>query len=154
MQINQIVLQLVAAYLATVAAAINVKAPRKFIYWAGLPGLVSYAIYLLVLNYTNPFIATFIGSLIVSIIGQWMARRFKTVVNVFYIPAFFLYVPGVAIYEMAEYFMNNDLIQATSSFYRALVTALAIGLAVFVVDSAMETYKYHLNKRIQASLDS
>lgn len=154
MQINQIVLQLVAAYLATVAAAINVKAPRKFIYWAGLPGLVSYAIYLLVLNYTNPFIATFIGSLIVSIIGQWMARRFKTVVNVFYIPAFFLYVPGVAIYEMAEYFMNNDLIQATSSFYRALVTALAIGLAVFVVDSAMETYKYHLNKRTQASLDS
>ncbi|MGX7108061.1 threonine/serine exporter family protein [Facklamia miroungae] len=149
MELKQLIIQLVASYLATVAAAINVNAPRNFIYWAGIPGLVSYAVYLFVLNLTNSFIATFIGSLIVSIMGQWMARKFKTVVNVFYIPAFFLYVPGVAIYETAEYFMENNLIAASQSFYQALVTALAIGLAVFVVDSAMDTYKYHLNKRSQ-----
>ena len=76
-----------------------------------------------------------------------MARKFKTVVNVFYIPAFFLYVPGVAMYETAYNFMNNDLIAAGSSLYQAIVTALAIALAVFVVDSAMETFKYHLEKQ-------
>ncbi|MGF3065901.1 threonine/serine exporter family protein [Facklamia sp. P12945] len=150
MELNHLILRLVASYLATVAAAINVNAPRKFIYWSGIPGIISYAVYLFVLSHTNTFIATFIGSLIVSIMGQWMSRKFKTVVNVFYIPAFFLYVPGIAIYETAEYFMQNNLIAASQSFYQALVTALAIGLAVFVVDSAMDTYKYHLNKRSQA----
>ncbi|MCR8968547.1 threonine/serine exporter family protein [Facklamia sp. 7083-14-GEN3] len=150
MELNHLILRLIASYLATVAAAINVNAPRKFIYWSGIPGIISYAVYLFVLSLTNTFIATFIGSLIVSIIGQWMSRKFKTVVNVFYIPAFFLYVPGIAIYETAEYFMENNLIAASQSFYQALVTALAIGLAVFVVDSAMDTYKYHLNKRTQS----
>ena len=147
MELNQLLLKLFAAYCATVAAAINVKAPQRFIFWSGLPGMFSYGVYLWVKNFSNDFIATFLGCLVISILGQYMARKFKTVVNVFYIPAFFLYVPGVAMYETAYNFMNNDLIAAGSSLYRAIVTALAIALAVFVVDSAMETFKYHLEKQ-------
>lgn len=153
MELKHLLIQLCAAYFATVAAAINVKAPRKYIFWTGIPGLIAYGIYLLVLPYSNVFTATFIGSLIVSIIGQIMARKFKTVVNVFYIPAFFIFVPGMAMYETAYHFINNDLISAGTAFYKALITALAIGLAVFVIDSAMETYKYHQNKRQRSQLN-
>lgn len=147
MDLVSILIKLVAAYAATVAAAVNVKVPKRFIYWTGLPGILSYAVYLIVLSISNHFVATFIGSLLVSIMGQVMTRKLKTVVSVFYIPAFFLYVPGLAIYETAYNFMNNDLLAAGTSFYNALIIALAIGLAVFVVDSAMETYKYHIEKR-------
>lgn len=147
MDVKQILLQLMAAYLATITGAINVKAPKQFIFWSGIPGIISYAVYLSLLNFTNVFLATFVGSLVVSILGQYMARKFKTVVNVFYIPAFFLFVPGRAMYETAYNFINNDILGAGVSFYQAISTALAIGLAVFVVDSAMETYKYHLEKR-------
>lgn len=147
MDVRQIILQLIAAYLATITGAINVKAPKQFIFWSGIPGIIAYAFYLLLINYTNVFLATFAGSLVVSVLGQYLARKFKTVVNVFYIPAFFLFVPGRAMYETAYNFINNDLLGAGISFYQAISTALAIGLAVFVVDSAMETYKYHLEKR-------
>lgn len=147
MEIKQIIVQLIAAYVATVTAGINVQAPKKFLLWAGVPGVISYAVYLLVLPLTHYFIATFLGSLVVSVLGQIMARRFRTVVNVFYIPAFFLFVPGTALYETAYQFINNDLMAASAAFYRSIATALSIGLAVFVVDSAMETYKYHKEKQ-------
>lgn len=137
-----IIIQVIGAYVATITAAVTLEAPRKLIFKTGYAGAVGYFVYLILLPMMDTSLATFFACVIVSLMGQIFARKFKAPVTIFYIPAFFPFVPGSAIYQMALFFIQGDY--QLSSFYliQTLSIAGAIALGVFFSDSILEVYNH------------
>lgn len=137
-----LLLQLVASYIITVTAGILVEAPKKLLFKTGFCGMLGYGVYLIFLPISSPILATFFACMAMSACGQIFARLFKAPVTIFYIPSFFTLVPGAAIYRTAFYFIqgNNDLM--VYYLTQALLTAGAIALGIFIVDSLLEIYQH------------
>lgn len=135
-----VIIQVIGAYVATITAAITLEAPRTLTFKTGYAGAAGYFVYLLVLNRFGTALATFFACVVVSFLSQFFARRFKAPVTIFYIPAFFPFVPGSAIYQTALYFIQGDY--SLSSYYmiQTLSIAGAIALGVFFTDSVLEVY--------------
>lgn len=133
------VIQLVGAFLASYSASIILEVPKKLSLKAGLTGLIGYIVYLFLLDQDNS-LATLLACITVSFVGQFFARRYKTPVTIFYIPAFFLFVPGSAIYQTALNFIQGNVAESLNYLIQTISTAGSIALGIFLVDSAIEIY--------------
>lgn len=141
------VIKVIGAYFATITAAVSVEVPKQFIFKSGFSGAGGYVMYLLVIEQLGSVMATFLASLIIVIMGQYLARRFKAPVTIFYIPSFFPLVPGSAMYLTAYNFINGDSVAGSMFFIEALMIAGAIALAIFLIDSLLEIYSHLKHKR-------
>lgn len=149
-----IIIQLVGAYLVTVTAGITLSAPRHLVFKAGIIGVISYGIYIALTQSgnLNDVINTFIACFVASLISQYFARRYKSPVTIFYIPTFYLYVPGSSIYQMAYHFIDENINMASYFLIQTISIALAIALGVFLSDSFLEIYidiKNKIQKKIE-----
>src|SRR5699024_11604632 len=68
--------------------------------------------------------------------------RSKAPVTIFYLPAFFPFVPGSAIYQTALYFIQGDYDLSNYYLIQTLSIAAAIALGVFFTDSMLEIYMH------------
>lgn len=134
------IIQILAAYIITVTAAILVEAPKVLIFKTGICGAIGYGIYLLLLPIVSSVLATLLSCMTMSAIGQLFARWFKAPVTIFYIPSFFTLVPGAAIYRTAFYLIKGDSDLMSHYFIQTILIAGAIALGVFLVDSILEIY--------------
>ncbi|XJS10075.1 threonine/serine exporter family protein [Aerococcaceae bacterium WGS1372] len=136
-----IIIQVIGAYVATITAAVTLEAPRKLIFKTGYAGATGYFVYLL-LGSLGSALATFFACVVVSLMGQIFARKFKAPVTIFYIPAFFPFVPGSAIYQTALYFIQGNYTLSNHYMIQTLSIAGAIALGVFFSDSILEVYNH------------
>lgn len=145
--------KLFAATMITIFSAMTLEAPKQLVFKIWPIGVISYSIYLLALYYnTSEFVATFYACFVASICAQFFARHYRAPVTMFYIPTFFIYVPGSAIYQTAFHFINQNASLAASFLVKTLLTAGAIALGVFMSDSIFEIYfstKRHMKERRQ-----
>lgn len=144
-----IIVKLIGAFFATVAAAFTVAVPKFLIMPAGVVGAISYLFFLITLQFSGEYVANFVACIIFAILGQIMARIYKAPVTMFYIPSFFLYVPGTSIYRTAFYFIQGNYSESQFYLIQTLTLAGIIAIGVFIVDSSVETY-YHIKHSYQA----
>lgn len=135
-----ILLQLIGAYGVGLFAALTLEGPRKVLYWTPLINVAGWASYLISLHLGgfSELMATYFGSLIIALISQMYARIFREPVTVFFIPAFFLFVPGGGMYRTALAFIQGNTAQGFTELGGTLFTALAIALAVYTSDTLMQ----------------
>lgn len=141
------IIQIIAAYIITVTAAILVEAPKSLIFKTGFVGALGYAVYLLCILYVSNILATLFACMAISAAGQIFARWFKAPVTIFYIPSFFTLVPGAAIYRTAFYLIQGNSDLMGYYFIQTLLIAGAIALGVFLVDSILEIYTHLKQKK-------
>lgn len=137
-----ILVQVIAAYIVTVAAGITLESPKRIVYRTGIIGAISYAVYLILANHfdVGQVLGYFISCLIASIISQFFARKYKTAVILFYVPTFYLYVPGSTIYQTAYNFISGQPEIGAQYLVQTLMIAGAIALGIFIADSVMTIY--------------
>ncbi len=131
-----VLLQVVSAFLGVVSLAVLFHVPRKYLLPAGLTGAGGWLIELLVMNQTeNAMMSAFLSAVFVAVISQLLARIFKAPVTVYLVPGILPLVPGVGMYRMVYYLLQENRESASYYFSYTLQVAGMIALAVFVVDS-------------------
>lgn len=135
-----IIFQLIGAYGVGLFAILTIEGPRKVLFWTPLINVAGWASYLISLHIGGFSItmATYFGSLVIALISQMYARIFREPVTVFFIPAFFLFVPGGGMYRTALAFIQGDTAQGLTELGGTLFTALAIALAVYTSDTFIQ----------------
>lgn len=134
--------QLFGAAIATIAAGYTIEAPRHLVVKTGIIGVLSYAFNLFLQNNMDLSIVTayFFACLFASLLSQVFARKLKAPVTMFYIPTFYLYVPGSSIYQMAFHYIEGNYSLAVTFLFETISIAGAIALGVFMSDSLTEIY--------------
>ena len=102
-----------SAYGVGLFAILTIEGPRKVLFWAPLINVAGWGSYLISIHLGgfSEIMATYFGSLVIALISQMYARIFREPVTVFFIPAFFLFVPGGGMYRTALAFIQGNTAQ-------------------------------------------
>lgn len=119
--------------VATVSFSILYQIPRKAIIPVGILGMVSWLFYAAAMHFgTNPVVASFVASIVVSLLSEAFARTLRMPVIIFAVPGIVVLLPGMTAYSaMKAFVVHQYLVGISMGTETALVAgALASGIAI------------------------
>lgn len=126
--------QFIAAFLATVAFAVLVNAPRREFVCAGITGGIGWLAYCLCLGGGISAVgASFLAALVLAFVSRVFAVARQCPATVFLISGIFTLVPGAGVYYMAYYFIQGDNQTAFEKGFGALQVAIALAVGIVLV---------------------
>lgn len=146
MNLPNIMVEMVVAFVAVYFIAITLETPKRTLSYGALAGSLGWGVYLVGLSFLDIVGATFLASLFIAWIAHLFARFLKTPVTIYFIPAFIALVPGAGVYQSVYAFINKEYAEAQQHLVLTLQISGAIALAIFIVDSL-----FGLMSRIKAS---
>lgn len=131
MELMEIILSLLAAFLGTVSFAILFEAPKKHYVTCGLVGMAGWSVYLFIFeNWQMPIFATFVSAFFLTCLSRECSSTFKVPATVYLICGIFCLVPGIGIYNLAYDFFNAGGENSAHIGGDVLKIAIAISLGI------------------------
>ena len=122
------------AYISAVCYAILLHVQKKHIFICGIVGAIGSFINLIITQKGySPVLATFCGSIVVTQLSYFLARRRKTPVTVFLISGIIPLVPGIWLYRTMYYLLFQEFNTALSYFILTFEIAGVIAGSIILV---------------------
>lgn len=127
--------QLLAAYVGTVAFAVLFGVPRKYYLDSGLCGMLGWLLYLILVNYTGLSVANvvFFATVLVTFTAMVLAIVRKCPITVYLICGIFPLVPGAGIFWTTYNVVSEQLVAALHTGVTALKVTVAIAFGIILV---------------------
>ena len=134
-QTSGFVVQLIAAYLGTMAFAVLFGVPRKYYLDAGLCGTLGWLLYLILTRYSafSPVEVMFCATALVTMVSLGQSTARKCPITVFLISGIFPLVPGAGIFWTSYNIVSNQLPDALHTGFAALKATVAIAFGILVI---------------------
>lgn len=136
------------SFFGSIAPAIVINIEKRILIWAGLGGslgfLVAYAFNPGTTSFTISQI--FIGTVVVGIYSELMARRMKAPTTVFLVPGIFPLVPGVTAYQTIQAAAQNRIQEATALGIETITKAFTIAFSMMLVTALFRFVKRSFKK--------
>lgn len=137
--------QIILAFFGSVFPVILFNIDRKKIIWAGVCGAIGWATYLAFYNVKpSPVMASFIGTFMVGIYSEFMARRLRTPAIEFSIPGIFPLVPGITAYTTINCIVEGNY---TLAYSKGMQTIAVGGAIAFGIMLSSTTYRIFSKRR-------
>ena len=127
--------QLLAAYVGTVAFAVLSGVPRKYYLDSGLCGMLGWLLYLILANHTGLSVANvvFFATVLVTFTAMVLAIVRKCPITVYLICGIFPLVPGAGIFWTTYNVVSEQLGAALHTGVTALKVTVAIAFGIILV---------------------
>ena len=134
-QTSGFTIQLIAAFLGTVAFAALFGVPRKYYFDAGFCGTMGWLLYLILSRYTSmsPVEIIFCATTLVTLTALLQSIARKCPITVFLICGIFPLVPGAGIFWTSYNIVANQIPDAIQTGFAALKATVAIALGILVI---------------------
>lgn len=137
-----IIVQVVGAFIATLAFSIVIGVPKKYLVNSGMVGAIGWFIYLAFgKGGFHLMFQFFMATIIVALLSHSFARLKKAPVTVFLIPGIIPLVPGISIYRTVYNMIMNDTARSSYYFTQTLQIAGVIAVAIFIMDSIFRIFQ-------------
>ncbi|MDY2959600.1 MAG: threonine/serine exporter family protein [Hornefia sp.] len=147
---NQIFIQIAAAFFGSIGFAIFLKIKGIQILYAGIGGMLTWGIYLAAYDFVQSyFFGNLIASIFVAAYAEIMARVNKAPSTIFLTASAITLIPGSNLYKMMYALVNQNYEDAGTNGVTALVISLAIGLG-FVIVAVFNRYLTGFTGRIRS----
>lgn len=143
-----IFIQLVTAFLGSLGFSLMFGLRAVHLIPASLGGLLSWGIYLYVMNHLgNVFLACFTASIFSMVYSEFLARTRKSPATLFIIPAIVPLVPGSSLYYAMSYAVSGDTENAKIYGHQTVIWLLAIAAGISFVTAIRELRIRHLRPK-------
>jgi uncharacterized membrane protein YjjP (DUF1212 family) len=134
-QTSSFLVQLIAAFLGTMAFAVLFGVPRNFYFDAGFCGMMGWLLYLILTRYSafSAVEVMFCATALVTLIALLQSVGRKCPITVFLISGIFPLVPGAGIFWTSYNIVSNQLPEALNTGFAALKATVAIAFGILVV---------------------
>ena len=123
----EFLIQLIAAFVTSVAFALMFNTNKKHLIYIGIAGFGTYAIYYTTMFFLNSaFWAAFISSLFTALYSEIIARVRRAPTIIFLLTGIVPTVPGGSLY----YTMRNLILSNYDAAIEKLIATLEIGLGI------------------------
>ena len=151
-QTSSFLVQLIAAFLGTMAFAVLFGVPRDFYFDAGFCGMMGWLLYLILTRYSafSAVEVMFCATALVTLIALLQSIGRKCPITVFLISGIFPLVPGAGIFWTSYNIVSNQLPEALNTGFAALKATVAIAfgiLAVMEINSGNKLARFLGRKR-------
>jgi len=145
-------IKIVLAFFGSLFPTILYNVDKKRFFWAGLSGVCGWIAYDYLNRTTGKVIlATFVGSLVVGLYSEIIARIKKAPALIFSVAGIFPLVPGLGAYETAKFFMENDIMGGITKGIETFASAGAIAIGIMLMSGAFKASKRLRLKRLNRS---
>lgn len=142
--------QLAAAFLGSIGFAFFLKMKGKQIFYAGLGGLITWFIYLMVFDYCqSDFLGNLIAAIFVGVFAEIMARVNRAPSTIFLTAAAIPLIPGGKLYYTMYGLVSENQQLFIESGTAAVIISLAISLG-FVVVAVLKRYLDKVIRKLEA----
>lgn len=125
---------LIGSFGASMFFGLMFHAPRHCLFTASFIGMVSYLVYMLVLEWTGSVVgAAFASSMAIASLSEVAARLHLSPASIFASIAIIPLVPGGGLYRTMFYMVQNDFSQAVVTGVETVLVAGCIALALAIV---------------------
>ena len=105
-----IIIQMIAGMVSCIGFAYLFNCPKQHILHSSFAGGLGWLAYYYSRQWgCSNMVATLLGTIVLSFVCEWFARKFKDAVTVFTIPAILPLVPGAGVYYTLLALIENDL---------------------------------------------
>lgn len=127
-----LILQIMAAFMGTIAFSSIFQVPHRYYLHCGLVGGFGWGLCWLLMNATNvsAYVSTLLATILVVLFSRICSVKLKCPVTIFLLSGIFPLVPGVAIYWTIYYLIEGNMIQSSTYGRKALGIAVAIVLGI------------------------
>ena len=150
----------VLAFCGSIAPAIVINIEKRLLLWAGLGGSLGYIV-AMVLNGGSPALNVnqiFVGTVVVGIYSECMAKALKAPSTVFCIPGIFPLVPGITAYQTIQSLADNKIQEASalgiSTIFKAFTIAFGIMIVTALFRFVRKSRLFNKRKKNAASADT
>lgn len=131
-------LQIITAFLGSLGFSVLFNIRRTKLLIAGLGGMLSWSVYLLLgLYFDSDPIRYFFAAIFVTVYAEIFARIKKTPTTSYLVPAFIPLIPGGALYNTMKIALHNDWQSFGDTAVYTIQLALALSAGIIVVASVM-----------------
>lgn len=143
----ELIVQVGAAMVGTVAFSLLFGVPRAFYPWCGVIGGAGWSVYAQLSPVWSPAAAAFAATTVVIFLSRSAAVRKRCPATIFLISGIFPLVPGAGIYWTVYYLVTEQLRLAVYTGYEAVKVAVAIVLGIVVVfEIPQEWFRWAVKK--------
>ena len=134
-QTSSFLVQLIAAFLGTMAFAVLFGVPRNYYFDAGLCGMMGWLLYLILTRYSafSAVEVMFCATALVTLIALLQSIGRKCPITVFLISGIFPLVPGAGIFWTSYNIVSNQLPEALNTGFAALKATVAIAFGILAI---------------------
>ena len=125
--------QLITSFIATAGFGLLFNVPKEMVLRCGLSGMIGWIFYFYLVEMgVDSVAASGTASILIGVIGQLFARRYKTPVIIFNVTGIIPLVPGGIAYDAMRHFVVNDYSVALPLAAKAFLIsgAIAVGLVL------------------------
>ena len=149
---KEIILPCIFSFIASIAFGIQFNIRFLHIVAAGIGGIVSQFIFLLLeYNGADEMLCYFTAACAISVYSELLARFIKVPVNMYLVIAIIPLVPGWYIYQTMLDLIKNDINGFVTECVRTFEIAGSVAMGIFVVSSAFRLYS-GLKKQLKAKV--
>ncbi|MCM1990815.1 threonine/serine exporter family protein [Oceanirhabdus seepicola] len=133
---GRIIFEVLLAIVASLGFGIQFNIQKKHLLTASLSGGISWLFYSLLLSvdFNNTF-ALFIGSALMSLYSEVMARKAKTPATAFIVCGMIPLVPGGGMYRTVYQYVNHEYDRAVTTGINTLTEAVTIAIGIVFIYS-------------------
>ena len=125
------VVQLFSAFGGSVGFAMLFNVQRRHLFWAGVGGMLSWSVYLLLAPlWASEVLRFFLASMAVTLYAEPMARLNKVPSTVFLVPAVIPMVPGASLYQSMRFAVEGRWTEFSPQLLYTLLLAGAIAAGI------------------------
>lgn len=129
------------AFFASVGFAILFNIRKSKIIVAGVIGAIGGIVYHVLLKYSySTFLSLFIASIVIALLSEVCARKYKTPATTFLVCALIPLVPGGGMYYTMLEIVRSNVDGALSMGVSTIMQAAAIVLGVTLISSTVRMY--------------
>lgn len=148
------IIQIIAAFFSSVSFALLYNIRGKKVVYAGIAGMLSWALYLFIgMIHPNQMIQYFGGAVFVTLFSERYARKFKTPSTVFLSPGIIPFVPGAGLYYTMSYALNGQLDMFADKGLETITIAGSLAAGVMTASTLNRlirgTKKFNRRKRAE-----
>ncbi|WP_313341752.1 threonine/serine exporter family protein [Sedimentibacter sp.] len=139
-------LEMIYCFIATFFFAQIMNAPKKTLLYSSLTASIGYAVYKFCIVSGHSLLGFFLGTCLIAIIGEILARRLKMPATIFIFPSVIPIVPGLGLYETILAFVQNDIQKALETGVNTILNIGSMAIAMALI--SLIALKAHTKKTV------
>lgn len=126
-------LKVVAVYAMSAAIGVLYRIPRRLLMYASMTGVVGWLVmWYVAASGISSIMANFLGSMVVGLLAELLARFLKKPATIFSVPGFIPLVPGREAYTAMRFMVEGRYNEGVAMGMLTLLTGGAIAFGIFV----------------------
>lgn len=129
------ILSTILALLSSVGFSIIANVPKRALLGAGITGVWSWMVYYVLDSVHHSIVMpNFMASLVVGMLGFFLARRFRVPVTMIYVGALISLVPGGMAFSTLQKLSENNFTAVLKGLFNAGSVAMSLALGIGVAN--------------------